>query len=230
MTKRWNRDKAEKGGAVAIAFKLNQDNGLEPVPGTIHMAVFSYLPIREESTRLKFIVQADFLTSFGRTRIQGEPAWNRWLTERILELLKAKTVDLLQNPCWRKNALEILFPGVGPASDFFSINIEQPLADYLKHDVQLPAYDGTWVTPDKALYVPDPDMWEVIGAADLEKLYGLKPIAQDVRIPNGLSVGQEAPSLYGNSNNKGFVSQHIRGKLLGEESCNPRYSVLQITL
>lgn len=217
LTQRWNRDK-ETHRAVTIAFKLNQDGGLEPVPGTVHMAVFSYLPIREESTRLKFIVQADFLTSFGRTRIQGDPPWNRWLAEQILELLKAKTIDLLRNPAWRMNALEILFPGMGTATDFFGINIEQPFSSYLKHEVQLPAYDGTWVTPDKALYVSDPNMWEVIGATDLEKLYGLKPIAQDIKIPYGLSVIQQAPSLYGNSNTKGFVSTPKGEDFLAEKA------------
>lgn len=217
LTQRWNRDKATHR-AVTIAFKLSPDGGLEPVPGTVHMAVFSYLPIREESTRLKFIVQADFLTSFGRTRIQGDPPWNRWLAKQILELLKAKTTDLLQNPAWRMNALEILFPGMGTANDFFGINIEQPFFNYLKHEVQLPAYDGTWVTPDKALYVSDPDMWEVIGATDLEKLYGLKLIAQDIKIPYGLSVVQQAPSLYGNSNNKGFVSTPKGEDFLAEKA------------
>ena len=220
FTQNWNRDAATHR-AVTIAFKLGEDGGLEAVSGTVHMGVFSYLPLREETTRLKFLVQADFLTTIGRTRIQDELPWNRWLAEQVLKLIKNKAADLFAQPQWRPNALEILWPERSYGSDFFATNIERPLVEYLQRDVTLPAHDGTWVTPQEALYVPDPDMWEVVGSADLMRLYGRKPLAQDIKVPftfEGPEIVWRLPDLFGNSNNPGFVSSSEGQSLLTEKA------------
>lgn len=219
FTQNWNRDAATHRG-VTIAFKLKEDGGLDAVPGTVHMGVFSYLPLREETTRLKFVVQADFLTSIGRTRIVDEAAWNRWLARKVVKLVKDKSADLLANARFQQNVLEILWPASSSSNDFFAVHVERPLSDYLQSKLRLPAYDGTWVTPQEALYVSDPDMWDLIGPVDLERLYRKKPIQQDVKVPHDYKAVEHAPYLFGNSRQPGFVSCHEGHQLLSEKASN----------
>ena len=208
FTINWNRDAAQHR-AVSLAFKLTGDGELEQVPGTLHMGVFSYLPVREERSRLKFLVQADFLTSVGRTRVQEEAPWNIWLAGEVLNLIEKQASVMLEHPQWRRNALEVLWPQNPDVSDFFAVYVENPLRQYLREEVKLPAYDGTWVTPAHGLLVEDADMWELVGPNVLEQVYARKPLAKGVQVPfvyPGPELVRRAPSLFGNSNNPGFVS------------------------
>lgn len=75
VTLAWNRGEV-KTREVMLAFKLAEDGQLDPVVGTAHMGVFSFLPLREERTGLKFVIQADFLTSHGREAVQRDSVWN----------------------------------------------------------------------------------------------------------------------------------------------------------
>ena len=215
FTKDWNRDSAVHR-AVTIAFKASDDGGLEAVPGAINMGVFSYLPLREEESRLKFVVHADFLTSVGRTRIQYEAPWNKWLAEKVFELIKNTTPKLLSDPRFRTNALEILWPENSRITDFFGVNIEQKIQQFLQTEAELPGYDGSWVKANQAMYMADIDMWDAVGAAEVERLYGRKPIAKDVRVPSGLT--SPGPTLFGNSNNAGFVSSPVGETFLNERA------------
>jgi len=208
FTQNWNRDVASHR-AVTIAFRIGADGDLVSVPGTIHMGVFSYLPLREESTRLNFLVHSDFLTTIGRTRIQDEAPWNQWLAKKVLDLIKETTSQLLADGQLRKKALEVLWPARGEGNDFFAIHVERGLMDFLRGDVELPAYDGALVQPSEAIYIEDGDMWDVVGATRLERIYGRKPVNQDIRVPfisDNSYLVYPAPSLFGNSNHPGFVS------------------------
>lgn len=220
FTQNWDRDQASHR-AVTIAFKVSDDEILDAVEGTLHMGVFSYLPLREERTRLKFLVHADFLTSIGRTHIQEEAPWNKWLASEVLNFVQEKAVTLLSHKKWRRHAITVLWPQETLTDDFFATEIERPLKEFIQNDLKIPAYDGTLVRATEGLHVTDPDMWEVIGSSDLRRIYEKRPLDQDIQIPLTSLGGQiihSAPSLFGNSKNPGFVSSSEGQKLLAEKA------------
>ncbi len=220
FTKNWNRDEAQHR-AVSIAFKLTETGELEEIRGTLHMGVFSYLPVKEERTRLKFLVHSDFLTSVGRTRLQEEAPWNKWLASEVLNLVKQKGDDLLQHPQRRKNAFVVLWPQKSDDTDFFAEHVEHPLRQHLREEAELPAYDGSYVKSSDGLQVEDSQMWEVVGPAELERLYGKRPLKQDVQIPfdeTGRAIVEKAPGLFGSTRNPGFVSSREGQTLLSEKA------------
>lgn len=208
QTQVWDRDQATHR-AITLAFKLGEDGLLERVAGTLHTGVFSYLPLREERTRLRFIVHADFLTAIGRTRVQDRTAWNDWLAEQIVLLIKRAAGELLAHPQRRQRGLSVLWPARPDASDFFAEHVERPVTAFLEEEVELPAFDGSFVRPRQALVVADPALWEVVGPEALEQLYGRRPLARELELDGAYPsshILQRAPSLIGNTRQEGFLS------------------------
>lgn len=202
-TQAWNRSDV-RSRQVLVAFKLNDNGELESVTGTAHMGVFSFLPLREERIGLGFVVQGDFLTSPGRVSIMRDARWNQWIAHEILQLIKEQARELLGHPQRRRNALVVLWPEPPYGDSFFDLHLKKGLAEFLQRDVLLPAYDGTWVKPSEALYVPDPDSEAIsvrgfISDQELHRLYGKKPLMPDVLVPHSMRWGaiSEAFSLTG---------------------------------
>ena len=61
-TKDWDRDRVEYR-EIAVAFKLDNNGDLEPIPGTVKFRVFSYIPLKEEPIELPYYIHSDFLVA-----------------------------------------------------------------------------------------------------------------------------------------------------------------------
>lgn len=220
-TRAWNRENVETR-RVVLAFKLSNDGGLEAVTGTVHMGAFSFLPLREEPTGLKFVIQGDFLTSTSRETIMRDARWNTWVAGALLDLLKEETGRLLAHPQRAARALEVLWPGSPPFGDsFFSTTLKQGLWEFLTREVHLPAYDGTSVLPAEALYVSQEDdsVHGLVDPEELQELYGKKPLRDDLVIPYTVLSGQHAMpvkevTLVGAKNAPGLLRSSEGSRLL----------------
>lgn len=200
FTKNWDRDKT-KHRAVSIAFKLGDAGELEEIPGAVHMGVFSYLPVREEPSRLNFLIHGDFLTSVGRTRIQDDAPWNRWMAKEILEFAKAKAGDILESTEFGCKAYDVLHPKSELSSDFLSIHVERPFRAFLENDVRLLAHDGSMVSVRDSIVIDGSDVSKLLSPSEVERLYGKTPLARDMsakRLPKSvprlpqLATGRDA--------------------------------------
>jgi hypothetical protein len=85
--------KAKRGDVIkreaAIAFELDpRANDLKPVEETRFWLMYSFLPLAEVRTGLKFLIQADFIVHPGRRYINVEAKWNHWVMQCIAKLLK----------------------------------------------------------------------------------------------------------------------------------------------
>jgi hypothetical protein len=80
---------------VAVAFELDPGtNDLKPIEETRFWLMYSFLPLTEVRTGLKYLIQADFIVHPGRRYINVEAKWNQWMMQCIAELLKT-TINYL---------------------------------------------------------------------------------------------------------------------------------------
>jgi len=74
---------------VAIAFELDPNTGdLRPIEEARFWLMYSFLPLTEVRTGLKFLIQADFIVHPGRRYINVGAKWNHWMMQCLAELLK----------------------------------------------------------------------------------------------------------------------------------------------
>ncbi|MEM4911166.1 MAG: DUF3883 domain-containing protein [Desulfurococcaceae archaeon] len=73
---------------VIIAFALDEYDNLKPIKEAEFWGVYSFMPLPESSSGLKFLVQADLLVHPGRRSVNYEASWNLWLMERLADLLR----------------------------------------------------------------------------------------------------------------------------------------------
>jgi len=82
--KRDNIDKRE----VAIAFSLDPvKDELKPIEEARFWGIYSFLPLTEIRTGLKFLIQADFIVHPGRRYINVEAKWNHHMMKSLAKLL-----------------------------------------------------------------------------------------------------------------------------------------------
>jgi len=87
-TKKAKRDKVDKR-RVAIAFSLDPTTGsLKPIEEEEFYGVYSFLPLYEVKTGLKFIIQADFIVHPGRGYVDPLALWNKWLMLCVAKLVR----------------------------------------------------------------------------------------------------------------------------------------------
>lgn len=174
ITKDWERDTVKKR-EVVVAFKLDEEGCLVEETGTAHIGAFSFLPLKEIPSGLRFLIQADFLTAPGREIIQREALWNEWLAREILDLITGKCIKgLMAHEKWRLNANKVLHPGSWE-HPLFDEHIKTPLSDYLSTNPVLVAEDNTHIKADEALML-GAEVSELLSAEDLQKVYPGKKI------------------------------------------------------
>ena len=66
---------------VRVAFKIHNNSLIKEDGGTIHVGLFSFLPIKEEVEGLNYILQGDFLTAAGRDTLARDNLWNNWIAD-----------------------------------------------------------------------------------------------------------------------------------------------------
>ncbi len=108
-TKLWDRSDIKKR-EIRVAFKLDDDFNLVPEEsGTAHMGVFSFLPLKEVESGLNFLVHGDFLTNEGRSDINRDAEWNKYIIKKIEELIKNVVIpNFKTNEKWIKKCTKVL--------------------------------------------------------------------------------------------------------------------------
>ena len=132
---------------IAIAFALDDQGNLAPtLAGAMYGGVYSFLPLGEASSGVKFPIQADFLVQPGRDAINYEARWNRWLLSEIAELCKKAIGEFKAHDRWRYQFLPV-FAFAGNSSEaferLFGPVLLVPIKQYLESEPVVPkAGDG----------------------------------------------------------------------------------------
>ena len=159
---------------ITAAFKVDENGNLISLASAdAHGGIYSFLPLGEEKSGAKFLIQADFIVVPGRESINYEAVWNHWLFEQMTELVKEAIETFKQNPVWRAQYLPLFeFATYWAQPSFerlFHPKLHQPLQEYLNHD-SIPTYDGDFIDPENAIIVPEEDR-EWVPDEDLKKLF-----------------------------------------------------------
>jgi len=86
---------------VVLAFGVDENGNLRRIEEASTLgSVSSFLPLVEEKSGAKFLVQSDFLVQPGREAIQYELAWNQWLLHEAAELGKDAIEQFKLHPAW----------------------------------------------------------------------------------------------------------------------------------
>ena len=200
----WERQNVTKREVLAV-FKLDDENNLlEEERGTAHTGVFSFLPLKETESGLRFLIQTDFLTTPGRADIQRESLWNEWLAKEIYTLIEEKCIpEFLNNGKWKFNLTEILYPGSG-GHELFDEYIKRPLREYLDNNSILIAEDGSTAKADELISMK-PEIRELLTDDDLKMVYPNKKVIHP-NCKTELYITGAPPTI------KGFIeSSEIKG-------------------
>jgi hypothetical protein len=141
---------------IAIAFALDTNDNLSPVTaGAMYGGVYSFLPLGEAKSGVKFPIQADFLVQPGRDAINFEAKWNQWLIEEITDLCKEAIDDLKKHEKWKFQIL-LAFdftktPGVESYDKFFGPKLIEPIDQYLHHEDCFLNIKGEWAKLDNVV-------------------------------------------------------------------------------
>jgi hypothetical protein len=141
---------------IAIAFALDQTGSISPVTaGAMYGGVYSFLPLGEAKSGVKFPIQADFLVQPGRDAINYEAKWNQWLIEEVSDLCKEALGYLKNHDKWKFQIL-LAFdfsktPGVESYDKFFGPKLIEPIEKYLREDDCFPTLNGGWERLEKVV-------------------------------------------------------------------------------
>lgn len=160
---------------VVIAFAVDDAGNLKTIEEASALgSVSSFLPLAEERSGAKFLIQADFLVQPGREAIQYELEWNRWLVKEAVELAKTAIESFKANPRWGRQFLQLFkFEShVGqPAFDrLFGPFLETPLLNHLQTGTVVATVSGNYVQPELIVSLED-GLQDLLTDADLPQLF-----------------------------------------------------------
>lgn len=102
-----------------------------------YSSLFTYLPMEDTRFQLPFLVNADFVPSSDRQRIQGDNLWNKYLIFQIarkhVETLAAFALKYLSDPFTYQTYLSILLKQPLPQDDTAQHIIDSYNSTYLKN-------------------------------------------------------------------------------------------------
>jgi hypothetical protein len=145
---------------VVIAFSVDEENNLLPMEDASALgSVSSFLPLVEERSGAKFLVQADFLVQPGREAIQYEIKWNHWLVDQTT---------------WKRQFLPVFkfvsFDGQPAFEKLFKPMLHDKLIGFLKDADIFPTASGIHVKPALVVH-PVQSLRGLIDDADLPALF-----------------------------------------------------------
>lgn len=183
VTIEWERNLIRRR-EVVIAFRLSDSRQLVPeAKGTAHIGVFSFLPLKEIQSGLKFLIQADFLTAPGRGELARDCKWNEWLATCCFRTITKKCIsNFVNNDKWRFNYSDILSSD-STGHELFKRFLSDPIASYLKQNLLLVSEEEELISPNQAIIIK-PTIRSLFDIADIEKLYpGKKVVHKDCIFP-----------------------------------------------
>jgi len=159
---------------ITIAFRVDENDNLIPLTAAeAYGGVYSFLPLGEERSGAKFLIQADFIVVPGRESINYEAIWNHWLIEQVTELVKEAIEKFKQNLVWQKQYLSLFefttYWGQPSFDKLFYPKLHQPLQEYISGK-SIPTYDGNFTEPKNAVVVSK-DVIDLLSEEKLRKLF-----------------------------------------------------------
>jgi hypothetical protein len=147
---------------VAIAFAIDEQGNLAPtLAGAMYGGIYSFLPLGEASSGVKFPIQADFLVQPGRDAINYEARWNRWLLTEIARLARLAIDEFKASPRWRYQFLPVvcrLRRFEEAFARLFGPVLFQPIKRYLESEPVIPTADGGFATPSRVFRLMEKDV------------------------------------------------------------------------
>jgi hypothetical protein len=151
---------AVKEREIVLAFSVDNSDNLQPIEDASALgSVSSFLPLVEERTGARFLIQSDFLVQPGREAIQYELSWNHWLIEKAALLAEEAIEEFKKHPKWKNQFLPVFkfqsYSAHMSFSKLFYPKLQQPLLDYLKSHEVYPTESGQHVNPSQAVQLEE---------------------------------------------------------------------------
>jgi hypothetical protein len=162
---------------VTLAFALDpRTEDLGPIEEAKFYWLHSFLPLTEVRTGLKFLIQADFIVHPGRRYLNVGAKWNRWMMERLAELLRTAIKYLAMR--YKKSYLTV-FEYSELSDEAYDKLIRPTIIPTLRKELENPivvCYKGHEVRLDSALKASD-DVLELVknvllDEEELKHVYG----------------------------------------------------------
>jgi hypothetical protein len=160
---------------VVIAFAVDNQGHLRPIEDASALgSVSSFLPLVEERSGAKFLIQADFLVQPGREAIQYEMAWNRWLVHEAVEAAKDAINRFKDDQRWEKQFLPLFnftaYPGQAAYERLFKPQLRDPLLAYLRSEEVFATASGGHISADRLVH-PEDGLKGLLEDSDLSLLF-----------------------------------------------------------
>lgn len=161
---------------VVLAFGLDDQGNLTPIEDASALgSVSSFLPLVEERTGAKFLIQSDFLVQPGREAIQYELPWNHWLVKEAAQLAVEAIGEFKKNPKWGSQFLPIFkfqhYKGQAAFDRLFSPELQQPILNFLSGSEVCRTLNGQYVKADQAVRL-ETGLEGLLEDSDLPHLFG----------------------------------------------------------
>jgi len=177
-TIRHNRNNISKR-EIIIAFLMDKSKTKLKRWEEKERSVYSFLPLSDVRSGFPFIIQADFIVQPGRTDVDHDVEWNRWLIEEIRDILKNHVIqDILSNKKLRDNYPAVLKPdeslgGTQTYEKLFKKDLVDEIDDYFKNE-EIPIPDKNKDLCDQKNIViakPQQIIVELLGSDGLKEYY-----------------------------------------------------------
>lgn len=206
---------------IVLAFGLGARDELTPIVDASTLgSVSSFLPLTEERSGAKFLIQSDFLVQPGREAIQYELGWNQWLVSEAAEVAKEAVVAFKRHRKWGTHFLALFdfeaYWGQAGFDRLFYPRLHAPLMGFLEAGEVYPTAAGGYVKPGKAVHAKE-GLAGLLTDSDLGRLFpgetGLRLVNPDLdveRVPVGLRHQTKTVSLGQVARNKLLLVQKLR--------------------
>lgn len=203
---------------IVIAFGVDNGGNLQPLEDASTLgSVSSFLPLVEERSGAKFLMQSDFLVQPGREAIQYELSWNHWLVREAAELAKEAVEEFKQHPAWKRQFLPVFdfssYPGQPAFEKLFKPSLHEPLTAYLNGAQVYPTNSGQHVRAEQAVHVDEP-LKELLTDGDLLFLF---PGRKDLLLADSMLDIKQVPGSIRSLSKAVTLAQVARNKALLEE-------------
>ena len=191
LTRQFRRDNISKRDVFA-AFEIDEEGEIKTGHGSIHLGVYSFLPLRDIESTLKFIIQGDFLTNPGRSDILREASWNSWTADCVFDLLTTKCIPIfLQRKGWKYHVSDVFYAET-LANELVNERIIIPLRRFLQENPVVFDVEDKPILPTEAIRLPE-DVIKLIGQDKVSNIFGKALIHPSVEYPSRLEGIQDGP-------------------------------------
>ncbi|MEM3554890.1 MAG: DUF3883 domain-containing protein [Candidatus Micrarchaeaceae archaeon] len=179
ITKDWERSSVDSREVMA-AFRIDEEGNLTAEPkGTAHIGVFSFLPLKEITSGLNFLIQGDYLTTPGRAEIVENSKWNEWLADETYKLVIEKCIPtFIKHEKWKFSFTKALYPTLDSSNrgyPLFEQFINSKLRSYLSENPVLIAEDGSVAKKGDLVIIP-PNTRNLFSDEDIRSIFPQKKV------------------------------------------------------